>query len=79
MTFDEHGVSDHCNHKAVHHGCAEMMKSHEIEFELFTLTTVNKFRKYIAYCDILLTTPYQYHCFNWNIAGAMNALKTHYT
>ena len=71
MTFDEHGVSSHINHKAMFKGCAELMKSHEVDFEMYTLGSVNIFRKYIAHCDILLASINQYHCFNWNPAAAM--------
>ena len=39
MTFDDQGVSHHKNHIACFQGVAEVMRSHQIEFELYTLIT----------------------------------------
>ena len=79
VTFDEYGVSYHPNHISVFEGLKELMCSHEIEFELYTLHTVHFLRKYIAYSDIGLCDVSQYHCFNANPAAAMSALAIHHT
>ena len=53
ITFDEHGISSHPNHISVFHGAEYLMKNQLIDVELMTLTTVNLFRKYIGFIDIL--------------------------
>ena len=66
MTFDEWGVSYHKNHIACFNGVAELMCSHIIDFELYTLQTVEIWRKFISYMDISNCDYWHYHCFNVN-------------
>ena len=58
VTFDEHGVSYHPNHMACFEALKEIMCSHEIDFELYVLSTVSIFRKYISYIDIAICDTY---------------------
>ena len=68
ITYDEYGVSYHPNHIAVHRGVCKMFENHQFELELYTLTTVNMFRKYTSYFDIAVCDQWEYHLFTWNFA-----------
>lgn len=62
LTFDGKGVSSHPNHISLYHGSrtliASMMRDRpgwQCPIDLYTLTTVNVFRKYISIFDALNT------------------------
>ena len=54
VSFDEWGISYHPNHIAVHNACKELVLDDTDEYivDLMTLTTVNRFRKFIGFADI---------------------------
>ncbi|XP_051133479.1 probable N-acetylglucosaminyl-phosphatidylinositol de-N-acetylase isoform X1 [Andrographis paniculata] len=57
ITFDEYGVSGHCNHRDVHQGVRELL--HEVpdrHLEAWALASNNILRKYIGPVDIWLST-----------------------
>lgn len=58
ITFDEHGVSGHANHKAVHGGVLAASVSRaaaERDFTMLTLYSVPLWRKYLFSVDSVLT------------------------
>lgn len=65
ITFDDRGVSSHPNHISLNHGAKEFIKQLQRESggekspphvpRLYTLSSVNIFRKYTAMMDILTT------------------------
>ena len=77
ITFDKYGVSKHTNHIAVHNGVCEVIQDHSFDLELYTLITVNIFRKYISFFDISLCDSFEYHLFNWNLFESWNAMSLH--
>jgi len=71
VTFDEHGISSHPNHIAIFEGVAKLMKEQLIEdLEVFTLSTVNVLRKYIAFADINLIVTDEWQAFRINVYEA---------
>lgn len=70
ITFDNYGVSGHCNHRDVHHGIWSYLNgTSERNIEAWELMTTNILRKYSGPLDIWLsilsTTQYrrgQVHC-----------------
>ena len=52
VTFDKWGISSHPNHIAVHMACKNLYDSGDFKGDMYTLETVNMFRKYIAFGDI---------------------------
>ena len=77
VTFDEHGVSYHPNHQAVHRGAEYLMTKQLVEVELLTLCTVTLIRKYIGFIDILLIWITQWHAFRYNFYDAYQTLALH--
>ncbi|KAL5274810.1 PIGL family protein [Megaselia abdita] len=57
ITFDREGVSQHPNHTAVYYATASLCLNSLLpkDCKLFTLDSVNTFRKYISLLDLLLT------------------------
>ncbi|KAF2104871.1 phosphatidylinositol glycan class L [Rhizodiscina lignyota] len=58
ITFDEHGISHHPNHRSLYHGATTFIKSlmhrhtgWECPIALYTLTSVNIVRKYSSVLD----------------------------
>ena len=54
ITFDKGGVSYHPNHISVYNGVMHLYNQSKYNFDLYTLETVNMFRKYIGFFDIFL-------------------------
>ncbi|KAD1358624.1 hypothetical protein E3N88_42951 [Mikania micrantha] len=53
ITFDNYGVSNHCNHRDVHHGVRRfMLDSTQRDIEAWELVSTNIIRKYIGPIDI---------------------------
>lgn len=62
LTFDEHGVSNHPNHRSLYHGAVEFLKAlmkdksdYSCPVSLYTLTSTNIFRKYSGVLDSFWT------------------------
>ncbi|KAK3231982.1 hypothetical protein Dsin_003863 [Dipteronia sinensis] len=56
LTFDNYGVSGHCNHRDVHHGiCNFLSKTSGRDIETWELISTNILRKYIGPLDIWLS------------------------
>lgn len=59
ITFDSRGISSHPNHISLYHGARAFVSSltqgRPDSVDLYTLTTVNFFRKYLAIFDICAT------------------------
>ncbi|EED22013.1 N-acetylglucosaminyl-phosphatidylinositol deacetylase, putative [Talaromyces stipitatus ATCC 10500] len=62
LTFDEHGVSNHPNHRSLYHGAVAFLKTlmdgksgYGCPVSLYTLTTTNIIRKYSGILDSFLT------------------------
>jgi N-acetylglucosaminylphosphatidylinositol deacetylase len=58
LTFDRHGISSHPNHRSLYHGAVAFLREisrHTAGWEppvkVYTLTTVNILRKYLAILD----------------------------
>lgn len=79
VTFDEMGISHHPNHIAAHNGVAHLFESERYKFDVLTLTTVSKFRKYIGFGDISNCMPDQLHYFNFNPFSTYKNLKIHWS
>ena len=59
VTFDDYGVSGHLNHQSIHKSVCRMKRSstrnlHK-DIKLFSLESVNLFRKYISIFDLVLS------------------------
>ena len=52
LTFDQYGISHHINHSAIYHAIIQS-KSQLSDTQIYTLTSVPLWRKYISYIDIL--------------------------
>jgi len=62
ITFDEHGISSHPNHKALYHGAVLFLKNimrghsgYACPVALYTLSSINIFRKYSFILDSIPT------------------------
>ncbi|KAL2830021.1 N-acetylglucosaminyl-phosphatidylinositol deacetylase [Aspergillus cavernicola] len=62
LTFDIHGISNHPNHRSLHHGALHFLYTlmqpapgYTCPVSLYTLTTTNLLRKYIGILDAPLT------------------------
>ncbi|OKL61521.1 hypothetical protein UA08_03516 [Talaromyces atroroseus] len=62
LTFDEHGVSNHPNHRSLYHGAVAFLKAlmkdrsgYSCPVSLYTLTSTNVLRKYSGILDSFLT------------------------
>ncbi|KAH6893356.1 N-acetylglucosaminyl-phosphatidylinositol de-N-acetylase [Thelonectria olida] len=55
ITFDAHGISSHPNHISLYHGCRAFVATLTNPVDLYTLTTVNFFRKYTSFVDAFAT------------------------
>ena len=62
ITFDDHGISSHPNHISLYHGARRWLSllnagrsDGSRPVVLYTLTSVNIFRKYISFVDALFT------------------------
>lgn len=62
LTFDEHGVSNHPNHRSLYHGAVAFLKAlmdgkagYSCPVTLYTLTTTNIVRKYSGILDSFWT------------------------
>ncbi|THC96796.1 hypothetical protein EYZ11_003721 [Aspergillus tanneri] len=62
LTFDQHGVSNHPNHRSLYHGARHFLHSlmkdkagYSCPVSLYTLTTTNILRKYVGVLDAPLT------------------------
>lgn len=65
ITFDNYGVSGHCNHRDVHHGVQRfMLDTSEREIEAWELVSTNIIRKYSGLVDIWLSL--------WSAQGSLN-------
>ncbi|XP_068326135.1 uncharacterized protein [Pyrus communis] len=57
ITFDNYGVSGHCNHRDVHYGVRKLLQaSSEGKIEAWELVSTNIFRKYSGPVDIWLSS-----------------------
>lgn len=62
LTFDEHGVSNHPNHRSLYHGAVTFLRAlmkgksgYSCPVSMYTLTSTNIFRKYSGIFDSFLT------------------------
>ncbi|XP_048426680.1 probable N-acetylglucosaminyl-phosphatidylinositol de-N-acetylase isoform X3 [Pyrus x bretschneideri] len=57
ITFDNYGVSGHCNHRDVHYGVRKLLQaSSQRKIEAWELVSTNIFRKYSGPVDIWLSS-----------------------
>jgi N-acetylglucosaminylphosphatidylinositol deacetylase len=77
VTFDEHGVSDHPNHKAVHFGAKKVQEGEDYPVDVLTLSTVNMCRKYMSYGDIMNLDPFDWHFINFDFGYVLRAMSCH--
>ncbi|KAL8547849.1 hypothetical protein ACS0TY_007246 [Phlomoides rotata] len=86
ITFDDHGISGHCNHKDVHQGVRKLL--HDAtggHIEAWELVSPNIVRKYIGPVDIWLSTLFtrgqrnkQTHCLlNLDLHKSYAAMAQH--
>ncbi|XP_004299435.1 PREDICTED: probable N-acetylglucosaminyl-phosphatidylinositol de-N-acetylase-like [Fragaria vesca subsp. vesca] len=66
LTFDNYGVSGHCNHCDVHYGVSRKLlnASSQRNIEAWELVSTNIFRKYSGPVDIWLSNIYSMQCSN---------------
>ncbi|XP_034216138.1 N-acetylglucosaminyl-phosphatidylinositol de-N-acetylase isoform X2 [Prunus dulcis] len=63
ITFDNYGVSGHCNHRDVHYGVMKLLHaSSQRKIEAWELVSTNVFRKYSGPVDIWLSSLYPMQC-----------------
>ncbi|KAL6280044.1 hypothetical protein ACE6H2_016925 [Prunus campanulata] len=63
ITFDNYGVSGHCNHCDVHYGVMKLLHaSSQRKIEAWELVSTNIFRKYSGPVDIWLSSLYPMQC-----------------
>jgi N-acetylglucosaminylphosphatidylinositol deacetylase len=62
ITFDADGISNHPNHRSLYHGSVAFIKSlmhgrsgWECPINIYTLTSISIFRKYLSILDALVT------------------------
>jgi len=69
ISFDQLGVSSHKNHKAIFQGLSLLKKSHLFPdtCQVYTLSTVNIVRKYLAFFDLLFSYLYSVHIFTCSL------------
>ena len=80
VTFDEDGVSGHLNHKAVFQGVSHLMDKKMLsDLEVFTLSSVALFRKYISLADVNFCFPDEWHSFQYDPFWAYRTLAQHAT
>jgi N-acetylglucosaminylphosphatidylinositol deacetylase len=77
VTFDEWGVSEHPNHKAVHLGAMKVQESEDYPVDILTLTSVNRCRKYMAYGDIVQLDPFEWHFITFDFGYVLRAMACH--
>lgn len=63
ISFDENGVSGHCNHIAIYYGLKYLLEQGLIPecCEVLVLETVNTVRKYSSFFDLLFCVIYMQH------------------
>ncbi|KAM5572895.1 hypothetical protein ABKV19_012782 [Rosa sericea] len=65
ITFDNYGVSGHCNHCDVHYGVRKLLlASSQRNVEAWELVSTNIFRKYSGPVDIWFSNLYSMQCSN---------------
>lgn len=77
ITFDEGGVSGHCNHSAVYHGIVQLMEKRMVDVEAMTLSSVMLLRKYIGPIDANFVWIDEWCSFRWNVFEAYWTLAEH--
>ena len=78
VTFDQYGISYHPNHCAIFYGIEHMMKSNALlDIEVFTLTTVMLWRKYIALADVNFILTDEWQAYRLNVYEAYKTLAEH--
>ena len=78
ITFDEKGVSGHCNHKSVFHGCERLMEKKMVDdCDLMALKTVSTWRKFIGILDVNFLWNDEWHAFRYNVISAYRTLAQH--
>lgn len=77
VTFDNHGVSLHPNHIACFHGVELLMTRKMVDVEVMTLTSVNIFRKYIAFADVNFVYSDEWQAFRFNVCACYRNLAIH--
>ncbi|XP_020232964.1 N-acetylglucosaminyl-phosphatidylinositol de-N-acetylase [Cajanus cajan] len=55
ITFDNYGVSGHCNHRDVHYGVCMLLHDPQRDIEVWELVSTNILRKYSGPVDIWLS------------------------
>ncbi|CAK7324863.1 unnamed protein product [Dovyalis caffra] len=55
ITFDNHGVSGHCNHRDVHYGVRKLLRNVSQSIEAWELVSTSILRKYSGPVDIWLS------------------------
>lgn len=62
ITFDNYGISGHCNHRDVHHGIHKMLcETSQGNVEAWELISTNILRKYSGPLDVWLSIVYAMH------------------
>ena len=80
VTFDQWGISNHPNHIAIFHGIEHMMKQKlMLDVEIFTLTTVMLWRKYLALADVNFILTDEWQAYRLNVCEAYGVLSEHVT
>ncbi|XP_052175192.1 uncharacterized protein LOC127790021 isoform X4 [Diospyros lotus] len=86
ITFDDYGVSGHCNHRDVNHGIRKLLLNNtKRDVEAWELVSTNIFRKYCGPVDIWFSLVYAMyhqhedsHCMlNENPVKSYNAMAQH--
>ena len=77
MTFDEHGVSGHINHRAIFSGVSRLMEKRLIHVDVYALKTVSLWRKFIGILDCNFLWQDEWHAFRYNVVSAYITLAQH--
>ncbi|XP_027165787.1 probable N-acetylglucosaminyl-phosphatidylinositol de-N-acetylase isoform X1 [Coffea eugenioides] len=72
ITFDNYGVSGHCNHCDVHQGVRKLLQNSSQQVEAWELVSNNILRKYSGPVDIWLSILLARKCLNRELQSLLN-------
>ncbi|KAK2987099.1 hypothetical protein RJ640_009558 [Escallonia rubra] len=61
ITFDDYGVSGHCNHRDLNQGVRKLLHDSSRDIEAWELVSTNTLRKYSGPVDVWLSILYTMH------------------
>ncbi|KAK2976471.1 hypothetical protein RJ640_020512, partial [Escallonia rubra] len=72
ITFDDYGVSGHCNHRNLNQGVRKLLRDSSRDIEAWELVSTNILRKYSGPVDVWLSILYAMHYPNGQVHCLLN-------